>query len=454
MTTSTDLFDRTLSAWLESLEAEEPTGVTAWVVDRARNTPQRATWLARADLAVGLAPRPGISATTIRVLALAAALAAAVAIGLLAGGSRPAPPDVAPSVAPVEPGPSAGLLAPPVVHGAWATVDGPGIPPSGLVTVDMYAEVTLVVGDEVQLFGCAHWTWCGIAQPLQARRSAVAASLLDGSVLLVGGEPTTGEVGTPLASAELYSPADGRWTEVGSMATARGWGHTATTLLDGRVLVVGGTEFAGLPSAELYDPDSRAWSPTGSMHEARSGHTATLLDDGRVLVTGGSIVHDSATSSAEVYDPAAGTWTLVAPMSIGRVGHTATLLDDGTVLVSGGDLGIADPGPQASSERFDPATGRWSDAGSMLVGRYQHSATLLFDGSVLIAGGRTADGATAAAELYDPNDGSWIPTTAMTHARQGQAAARLPDDSVLVVGGDQTGRSATAERYVVQLTQP
>ena len=190
------------------------------------------------------------------------------------------------------------------------------------------------------------------------------------------------------------------------------------------------------------------------MHEARSGHTATLLVDGRVLVTGGSIVHDSATASAEIYDPAAGTWTLVAPMSIGRVGHTATLLDDGTVLVSGGHLGIADPGPQASSERFDPATGRWSDAGSMLVGRYQHSATLLVDGRVLIAGGRTADGATAAAELYDPNDGSWIPTTAMAHARQGQAAARLPDDSVLVVGGDQTGRSATAERFVVQLTQP
>ena len=62
MTTSTDPFDRTLSAWLESLEAEEPTGVTAWVVDRARTTPQRATWLARADLAVGLAPRPGVSA--------------------------------------------------------------------------------------------------------------------------------------------------------------------------------------------------------------------------------------------------------------------------------------------------------------------------------------------------------------------------------------------------------
>ena len=454
MTTSTDAFDRTLSAWLESLEAEEPTGVTAWVADRARTTPQRAAWMARADLAVGLVPRQGISATTIRVIALAAALAAAVAFGILAGGSRPAQPDVAPSVAPVAPGPSAGLLAPPVAQGAWATVDAPGLLPSGLAAVDLIAGRIVVVGEEVLLFDPGDESWTRIAQPRLARRSLAVTSLRDGSVLIVGGQAATGDAGPPLASAELYRPVADRWFEAGPIAAARGWGHTATTLLDGRVLVAGGTEFAALPSAELFDPATVTWTLTGSMHEARSGHTATLLRDGRVLVTGGSVVHSAAMASAEIYDPATGTWTLVAPMSTGRVGHTATLLDDGTVLVSGGHLGIADPGPQASSERFDPATGRWSDAGSMLVGRYQHTATLLVDGRVLIAGGRTADGATAAAELYDPNDGSWIPTTAMTPARQGQAAALLPDDSVLVVGGDQTGRSATAERFVVQLTRP
>jgi N-acetylneuraminic acid mutarotase len=450
MTTPTDSFDHTLSAWLESLEAEEPTRVTAWVVDRARTAPQRPTWLARADLAVGLLPRPAVPATTLRAVALVSALAGAVAIGILAGGARPTAPDVAPSAAPVAPAPSAGLVAPPVVQGAWATVDAPGLLPDGLQALDLYAGLTLVVGDEVRLFDPSQGSWTQIAQPLQGRRSAAAARLPDGGVLVAGGEPTTGETGSPLASTELYSPAEDRWTEANPMATARGSGHTATTLLDGRVLIVGGTEFAGLQSAELYDPATRAWSPTGSMHEARSGHTATLLGDGRVLVTGGSIVHDSAMPSAEIYDPAAGTWTQVAPMSTGRVGHAATLVDDGTVLVSGGHLAISDPGPQAASVRFDPVTGRWSDAGSMHIGRYRHTATLLFDGRVLVVGGLTTEGATAAVELYDPTDDSWIPVTAMTHARQGQAAARLPNGGVLVVGGDQTGRRATAERFLWQ----
>ena len=447
MTTTTDPFDRTLHAWLESLEADEPAAVTAWVVDRARSTPQRPAWLARTDLAVGLVPRPAVSATTLRILALAAALAAAVTIGVLAGGARPTTPDVAPRPSAVLPAPSAGLVAPPAAVGAWGRVDDPGLKSGDLAAVDVPAGLTLVIGDQVREFGCAHWTWCGIAQPHQARRSAAAARLPDGSVVLVGGSPTTGEVGTPLASVELFSPADGRWIEVGPTAMARGSGHTATTLLDGRVLVVGGTEFAGLASAEVYDPATQAWSPTGAMHEARAGHTATLLGDGRVLVTGGSIVHDSAAASAETYDPATGTWTEVAPMKIGRVGHAATLLDDGTVLVTGGHLGIAAPGPQAASERFDPVTGRWSDAGTLLVGRYRHTATLLFGGRVLIAGGDTADGATATAEVVDPIDGSSIPAAVMTHARQGQAAANQPDGSVLVVGGDPGGR-ATAERFV------
>jgi len=453
MTTSTDPFDRMLRAWLESLEAEEPTAVIAWVVERAGATPQRPGWLARTDLAVGLVPRPAVSGTTIRVLALAAALAGAVAIGVLAGGARPTAPDVAPRPSPIQPAPSAGVLVPPVPEGAWAAVEDPGLEPGALGAVELPSGLTLVIGDDVRLFGCAQWTWCDVAQPLEARRSVAAAGLLDGSVLLVGGEPTTGETGRPLAAAELYSPADGRWIEVSPMATARGSGHTATTLLDGRVLVAGGTEFAGLPSAEVFDPSTFAWTPTAPMHEARSGHTATLLGDGRVLVTGGSIVHDSATASAEVYDPAAGTWTEVAPMSIGRVGHTATLLDDGTVLVAGGHLGIESPGPQATAERFDPVTGRWTDAGSLLVGRSGHTATLLFDGKVLVAGGFTADGATANAELFDPADGSSIPAAAMARARQGQAATRLSDGSVLVVGGDPAGRSATAERFV-RVLQP
>ena len=226
------------------------------------------------------------------------------------------------------------------------------------------------------------------------------------------------------------------------MATTRAFGMTATTLLDGRILVVAGTEFAALPSAELFDPASGIWTTTGSMHEARSGHTATLLADGRVLVTGGSIVHTSALRTAEIFDPATGAWSTVAPMSAERTGHTSTLLDDGSVLVTGGHLATDDAsltqeftayplgdGPLASAQRFDPATGRWTPAGTMAVGRYGHTATLLSDGTVLVAGGVTADGSTPTAEVFDPVGRHVAPggrhEPGATRAGRGRAAGRL-----------------------------
>jgi hypothetical protein len=90
------------------------------------------------------------------------------------------------------------------------------------------------------------------------------------------------------------------------MAAARNE-HTATRLLDGKVLVAGGYTASGsTTSAELYDPSSGSWSATGSMHGARQGQTATLLPDGRVLVAGGS---DGDAATAELYDPRSGTWT-------------------------------------------------------------------------------------------------------------------------------------------------
>ena len=98
---------------------------------------------------------------------------------------------------------------------------------------------------------------------------------------------------------------------------------------------------------------------------------------------------------------------------------------------------------------FHPVTGRWSLAVSIIVGRDQHTATLLSDGTVLVAGGVMADGSTPTAEPFDPKSGSWIPVAAMSRARRGQVAAGLPDGSVLVVGGDQAGDRASAERYVL-----
>ena len=160
--------------------------------------------------------------------------------------------------------------------------------------------------------------------------------------------------------------APGQWEFTGSLNTARSY-HTATLLLDGKVLVVGGANTVALASAELYDPASGTWSFTGSLNTARYGHTATLLLDGKVLVVGGA-VNSVALASAEIYDPTTGTWAATADLTDARFGHTATLLSTGKVLVAGGGAERL----VGSTEVYDPATGTWSFAGRKIV-RYHHS---------------------------------------------------------------------------------
>ena len=115
--------------------------------------------------------------------------------------------------------------------------------------------------------------------------------------------------------------AGGAFINTGSLHTARS-GHTATLLLDGRVLVA--ADQGHLASAELYDPASGTWTPTGSLTKGRVLHTATLLPNGKVLVVGG-FDGTFSMSSAELYDPASGTWTATGSLATERESHTATL---------------------------------------------------------------------------------------------------------------------------------
>src|SRR5439155_1527230 len=155
----------------------------------------------------------------------------------------------------------------------------------------------------------------------------------------------------------------------------------------GRVLVAGGAgprpetfPYPGLASAELYDQATENWTVTGSLNDGRLLHTATLLFDGRVLVAGGWPDHTNhgPLSSAELYNPATGTWTRTSSLAIARQDHTATLLANGKVLVAGG---ANDTAILASAELYDPATGTWTPTGSLNVARWEHTATRLCDGT-------------------------------------------------------------------------
>lgn len=143
-----------------------------------------------------------------------------------------------------------------------------------------------------------------------------------------------------------------------------------------------------------------SWALTGSLTVPRWDHTTTLLANGRVLAAGGRLMAPSnplvALRSAEVYDPRSGVWTPTGSMNDARWRHTATLLPDGRVLVAGGFGDPYTPGANAqpvldTAEIYNPATGTWTRTGNMVTRRALHVAQLLPDGRVLVAGGRTCD---------------------------------------------------------------
>src|SRR5688572_13122070 len=119
----------------------------------------------------------------------------------------------------------------------------------------------------------------------------------------------------------------------------------------------------------------------------------------------------------EVQPSRAASWITNSPMAMARQHHTATLLPNGKVLVAGGDDGSFDS--LSSAELYDPATGTWTNTGPMNTARRDHTATLLSNGKVLVAGGGWDVNAQSfnGAELYDPITGTWTNTGAMTIRR-------------------------------------
>src|SRR5262249_50250126 len=116
-----------------------------------------------------------------------------------------------------------------------------------------------------------------------------------------------------------------------------------------------------------------------------------------------------------------------------RSAHTATLLQDGQVLVAGG--GISSPG-LTSAELYDPATGVWMETGDLITPlRSSYTATLLPYGQVLVAGGISGTHQTESAELYDPTSGAWAATVSLKPGRYGHTATLLFIGQVLVAGG-------------------
>jgi deoxycytidylate deaminase len=292
---------------------------------------------------------------------------------------------------------------------------------------------------DAEVFNSATGSFIKTDSMATARFGAAAVRLQRGRVLVVGGYN-----GNYLASAEYYdSPSRTFDFTSGSMITAR-YNPTATLLNDGNVLITGGFNGAFLSSAEIYNAtcqNCESFTATaGLMSEARDGHTATLLSDGRVLIAGGCnnteterIVCDRYLNSAEIYDPSTGEFTDTGSMNKPRRGHTATLLPNGNVLIAGG----TDDGTSIlnTSEIYDPATGQFAATGDMGTARSDHTATSLPDGRVLLAGGGSNQ-YLRSAEIYNPDTGTFSPvSSSMAIARYRHSATALSDGRILLAGG-------------------
>ncbi len=288
-------------------------------------------------------------------------------------------------------------------------------------------------------------------------RSAHTATLLNiGQALVAGGiasYKTIQSLGAacepvPTNDAEMFDPATGTFTATRPMTVPR-YSHTATLLQDGKVLVTGG--FVGnsdTSSAEIFDPAPAAFTVTGSMLGPLVFHAATLLPSGKVLITGGL----GSGVQAELFDPAMGTFAVTGSMTDIRAGHTATLLQTGKVLIVGGeDLAVSGFSALFTAELYDPASATFSPTGNLGTARTNHTATLLPNGTVLIAGGDDQTGAAiSSAEIYNPVTGTFTPTGSMHMAHNlavvtgslfitdqfaNHTATLLPSGKVLIAGG-------------------
>ncbi len=330
---------------------------------------------------------------------------------------------------------------------------------------------------------------------IQGRLAHTQTTLADGRVLLCGGLGSSG----PLDTAEIFDPNQNEFVPLASTLSTERFSHSATRLDDGRVLIVGGYRGAfeqTLASAEIFDPANGEFTRIDS--EISIGvamHTATLLPDGRVLIVGGTDGVDALAQMA-VFDPSTnefttldqelphpryghqavldgetvyiiggfdGTRTLkyiaaidttdftvrdldgsigeAEDMLTARVNHTASLLATGKWLVVGGTFGtLANAEPVALSEIFEPlADNPFVYSGELATARSGHTAVVLEDGSVLIAGGIGADlNILDSAELYDPTSGEFAATGHMRLSRTVHAASLLPDGRVLVTGGNRS----------------
>jgi hypothetical protein len=411
MTAEND-FDRTLAAWFaRDAAATPPPEPLARLLETTR---ARRPWRSLvADIGshwVGTGSTAGIrdGLATLRpalVIALTALLVVALAGAAVLVGSR--------------------LLVPRPVH-AFVSAPGLSSPMARPVLAPLPGGRVLAMGagdgvdqtPSAEVYEPVTGTSVALGPMVPVRWVASATSLNDGRVLIIDGDGV----------AQIFDPAMNRFARVGPMVAPRS--AVAALLGDGRVLVVGDDLIPGGATnltAELFDPETLTFSATGSM--GTSGSRLATLSDGHVFVA-----PEDQSTAAQVYDPATGAFSAAGVMP--RFGVVeAVVIPDGRVVVVGSSR--VEPGRLTSPFRgnvvvWDPTTRTFSPAGDP-PGPVDR-AILLDDGRVLLIGGRSGvTPLTAWAGIYDPARGVTIPIEPPSAWQP--SLVRLDDGRVLAIGG-------------------
>jgi hypothetical protein len=249
-----------------------------------------------------------------------------------------------------------------------------------------------------------------------------------------------------------------RWRDTGGIARLYESDELAATLADGSALVIGGIFDADpkLVSVERWTAKADGFAPVGLPRTAHRDGTLTALPDGRALLAGGADEPSRGhwTAQCDVYDPATNTWTATGDLHAARRGHTATLLPDGRVLVAGGQ-GKGER-PIAELELWDPKTGAWTIVDRLREPRSYHAAVLLPGSRVMFVGGTRGDdvyvhfqNGTAAltAETWNATTSTWEAVFYPPRAYERPMITMLRDGRLVVAGGLDFTKALTSVEF-------
>jgi hypothetical protein len=306
-------------------------------------------------------------------------------------------------------------------------------------------SVTGTALSSTEIYSPSSGTWFGGPSMSQARIAATAVTLQTGAVLIVGGDTASSD-DSGVNTGIVYSPATNTFGDVSNtMSSVRGSLPIAVRLSNGEVLVAGGDDATGTPvaTADVYSPETNSFTQVASMNSARNGATGTLLSNGDVLVAGGSATATTPLASAELYDPTTNEWTPVSnPMSSPREAGCGVGLPDGDVLLAGGvATGTPTQLTTATTDVYNPATNTFTPGPSMDAARALTSCAPLPGGRVLIAGGvifppsPAAPSVDATTDVYDAASNTFSLAGGLPAAEFAGAATALSNGQVLLAGG-------------------